>query len=113
MLYYPEFKTNLIRSSRVYDNDIFHVSDHLPIHTCISIPIIMFQQDNNPSSAWNKCTHDNLSMYQCILNNELQTFDLATLTQTSNNRHIESLYSHIVKSITIASKQALPVSHFN
>ncbi|MES9879586.1 MAG: reverse transcriptase family protein, partial [Sedimenticola sp.] len=110
----PKHQATIVKSSRILNDDIFHVSDHLPIYTCVHVPVTAFHPKITPQVAWHKCTDENFNMYRHALTNELQTSDLSNITEASSgNQHIESLYNHIVKSIRNASNLTLPISHFN
>ncbi len=79
----------MVSEVRILDDDIYHVSDHLPIIVTLNIPIYHTHvKENTAHMAWHKITSSHVEAYQLTLSlllNNLPTDDL------------DVMYEHIVK----------------
>ncbi|MES9885046.1 MAG: endonuclease/exonuclease/phosphatase family protein, partial [Sedimenticola sp.] len=89
----------------IIDDDIYHVSDHLPICININLPINHTQVKNlSAHVAWNKITEAQLHAYQQSLSSSLENlcFD-----------DVDTIYGNIINAILIATQKTLPMSKYN
>ena len=67
-----ECKTDLVFYTAAIDDDICHVSDHLPILALINCEIVNKCDNFSPHVAWNKCTEEHFDLYKYSLDQELE-----------------------------------------
>ncbi|MES9881905.1 MAG: reverse transcriptase family protein, partial [Sedimenticola sp.] len=97
--------SDLISEVRILDDDMYHVSDHLPIIITLNVPIYHTNvKERAAHTAWHKITSSHVEAYQL------------TLSELSHNLptdDINVMYEYIVKSILTASQSTLPKSTYN
>ena len=103
-------RTDLILKSNVINDDICHVSDHLPILTVMKCELVEYNLNNSRHVAWNKCSNEQLLQYKHTLEQELEHVKLPEHCCAAD---VDIYYEYIVNAIHKAADATLPHSKFN
>ncbi|WAR05956.1 hypothetical protein MAR_021325, partial [Mya arenaria] len=95
----------LFQHVEILDDDMFSVSDHLPVFAIISVPFMRTTDVNiKRHIAWHKLNQTHISAYEESLTGRLQ------IEETED---VNVIYNTIIKAITSASQQCLPHTKYN
>ena len=100
-----KYNEDLITQTKIIEDDIFGVSDHLPIFTSINVEFESVSEPSNSDKiAWHKINDYFTEQYQNNLSIALQTMD---------NKDIDSFYNKILSIIKQSADETLPKTKFN
>ena len=98
---------SLIHSIEILQDDVFCVSDHLPILTTINIPIdIVTVPQNTNKISWNKVSNMHIKSYQNEIDEHLTRVNI-------NCTDIDELYNDMTNAIHNAANNTLPKAKYN
>ena len=98
------YDVDLVKSVKVIYDDMFMVSDHLPVLTTIKTSIMLTVLPNKKNIAWQKVSDSNIQSYQ---------HTLATLLHFVRKTNVDIMYFDVINSIIKAANDCLPKTTFN
>lgn len=77
--------SNLVITHRAVDDDIFLVSDHIPLISNIKFQHNVYTMNAEPHIAWNKCSDSDIIRYKTTLETMLHTYNIIDICDTNSS----------------------------